>query len=292
MSDDAFSDNFGQFDGIGDSTTNPSASRLREILSAIDVANSLTVPLKQAIDDLLHEAAKVVGSEEASVLVRDGHEGGLRFLTAISDVKEELLKLRIPPGKGIAGLVFSSGQPMAVSDVSGEGSFWSEADKKTGFKTITLLATPLRTGNEAVGVLEFVNRPGEPPYPPFTPEEMDHAAYFADAIARVIDAHEIAELIESLFDRTLTTIADEINGHPDSASALRAWANGIDTAPEHRDLLLLWVSVREIVSRGDADRELCRDLLEALARFTKKRSGGAMNYSEFDLPITRDGEMY
>jgi hypothetical protein len=29
-----------------------------------------------------------------------------------------------------------------VSDVSNEGSFWSDADKKTGFKTITLLATP------------------------------------------------------------------------------------------------------------------------------------------------------
>ena len=143
------------------------------------------------------------------MLVRDGNEGGLRFLTAISDVKEELLKLRIPPGKGIAGLVFSSGQPMAVSDVSSEGSFWSEADKRTGFKTITLLATPLRTGTEAVGVLEFVNRPGEPPYPPFTPEEMDQAAYFADAIARIIDAHEIAELVESLFDRSLKTIVTE-----------------------------------------------------------------------------------
>jgi GAF domain-containing protein len=269
-----------QKDELGDDNGNSSATQLRRAVDAIDVSNSLTAPLKRAIDDLLQLAAKAVGSEEASVLVRDGNEGGLKFLTAISDVKEELLKLHIPPGKGIAGLVFSSGQPMAVSDVSSEGSFWSEADKKTGFKTITLLATPLRTGNEAVGVLEFVNRPGAPPYPPFTPEEMDQAAYFADAIARIIDAYEIAELVESLFDRSLKTLLAETEGRGDSASDLRDWANSMDTSPEHRDMLLLWISVREIFSRSDADRELCRELLEALARFTEKRSAASMSYSE------------
>lgn len=283
MRDEGFGADYEQSktDGLGDNNGNSSATQLREAVNAIDVSNSLTAPLKRAIDDLLRLAAKAVGSEEASVLVRDGNEGGLKFLTAISDVKEELLKLHIPPGKGIAGLVFSSGQPMAVSDVSSEGSFWSEADKKTGFKTITLLATPLRTGSEAVGVLEFVNRPGEPPYPPFTPEEMDQAAYFADAIARIIDAHEIAELVESLFDRSLKTLVAETEGRQDSASDLREWANSVDSAPEHRDMLLLWISVREIFSRGDADRELCRDLLEALARFTEKRSAASLSYSEF-----------
>src|SRR5438034_3303572 len=100
------------------------AAQLRQAVDAIDISNSLTAPLKRAIDVLLELAAESVGSKEASVLVRDGNEGGLRFLTAISDVKEKLLKLRIPPGKGIAGLVFSTGQPMAVADVSGEGSFW------------------------------------------------------------------------------------------------------------------------------------------------------------------------
>lgn len=260
---------------------NSSATQLSEAVNAIDVSNSLTLPLKRAIDEILQLAAKAVGSEEASVLVRDGNEGGLKFLTAISDVKEELLKLHIPPGKGIAGLVFSSGQPMAVSDVSAEGSFWSEADKKTGFKTITLLATPLRTGTEAVGVLEFVNRPGEPPYPPFTPEEMDQAAYFADAIARIIDAHEIAELVESLFARSLKTLVAETEGRQDSATDLREWANSVGSAPEHRDMLLLWISVRQIFSRGDADRELCRDLLDVLARSTEKRSAANMSYSEF-----------
>jgi signal transduction protein with GAF and PtsI domain len=180
-------------------TTRSLAAQVGEVVNRIDVSNSLTVPLRRAIDDLLQLAADSVGTAAASVLVRDGDEGGLKFLTATSGVSDELLALRLPPGAGIAGLVFSTTQPMAVADVSNEGSFWSEADRRTGFKTITLLATPLRANGEMVGVLEFVNRPGEPPYPPFTPAEMDRGSRFADAIAQLVDAFEIAQLVESRF---------------------------------------------------------------------------------------------
>src|SRR6266849_720021 len=253
---------------------------MREAISAIDVSRSLSEPLKRAVDDLLGVAAQSVGSADASVLIRDGNEGGLKFLVAVSELEEELLKIRIPPGKGIAGLVFSSGQPMAVNDVSEEGSFWSEADKKTGFKTVTLLATPLRTRNETIGVLEFVNRPGEPPYPPFTPEEMDRAAQFADTIAHLLNSYELAVLVESLFSRIIkTSVESGESGQADNE--LREWLKSSDAAPEHRDLLLLAVSLREIVGRGQAEREMCRDLLETLARFTAKNSASSSSYFNF-----------
>src|SRR5258706_6624715 len=132
------------------------AAQMTEITNSIDVSNSLAVPIKQAIDDLLQFAATSVGSEVASVLVCADDDGTLKFLTATSGVSDELLALRLPPGAGIAGLVFSTTQPMAVADVSQEGSFWSEADRRTGFKTVTLLATPLRADGERVRVLGVV----------------------------------------------------------------------------------------------------------------------------------------
>jgi GAF domain-containing protein len=254
--------------------------QVREKIAGIDVSNSLSAPLKKAIDDILKVAADSVGSADASVLIRDGNEGGLRFLVAVSEIEDALLKIRIPPGKGIAGLVFSTGQPMAVNDVSSEGSFWSGADKAIGFKTITLLATPLRTGNETIGVLEFVNRPGEPPYPPFTPEEMDRAAHFADTIAHLLDSYELAVLVESYFDRIIK--ASLPSGESGAGeNELREWMKSTDAAPEHRDLLLLAISLREIVGRGQAEREMCRDLLETLARFTAKNSASSSSYFNF-----------
>lgn len=252
------------------------AAKIQQSLEAIELSNSLAAPIRQAIDDLLKVAQETVGSADASVLVRDGREGGLRFLVAVSELEEALLKIRIPPGKGIAGLVFSSGQPMAVNDVSSEGSFWSGADEAVGFKTVTLLATPLRTGNETIGVLEFVNRPGEPPYPPFTPEEMDDGARFADAIAKLVDSYELALLVEAMFAHSIKTATEENEG-----GDVAGWVNNLDAAPEHRDLLLLAVRLRKIVSQGDAEREMLRELLEALARFTDKRSASAAGYFNF-----------
>jgi GAF domain-containing protein len=232
----------------------------------------------KSIENLLHLAGQAVGSDEVSVLVRDGNEGGLKFLIAIGEVADKLMKVRIPPGKGIAGFVFSSGQPMAVADVAQEETFYAEVDRATGYSTQTILATPLRVGGEMVGVLEFVNRVGDPPYKPFTPEEMDNAAIFAEAIATLVDAHETAGLVENLFDRAMQ--GSEAGGKRRSGD-LRKWLKRMRSAPEHRDLLQMAVTLRDIVGRGDAERELCRDVLEVLARYTEKSAASSMSYLSF-----------
>ena len=121
------------------------ASQLRSAVGAVDVADALTAPLKRSIDNLLRLAAAGVGSDEASVLVRDGNKGGLKFLVAIGEVADKIMKVRIPAGKGIAGFVFSSGQPMAVTDVAQEETFYAEVDRATGYSTETILAAVSQT---------------------------------------------------------------------------------------------------------------------------------------------------
>src|SRR2546421_9641112 len=80
-------------------------AQLRDAIRAVDVANLMTSPLKRSIKNLLIVAGDAMGSDEASVLVRDGNRGGLKFLVAIGEVADKLMKVRIPPGKGIAGFV-------------------------------------------------------------------------------------------------------------------------------------------------------------------------------------------
>jgi sigma-B regulation protein RsbU (phosphoserine phosphatase) len=243
-------------------------AQLRDAVRAVDVANLLTSPLRRSIENLLHVAGDAMGSDEASVLVRDGNRGGLKFLAAIGEVADKLMKVRLPPGKGIAGFVFASGQPVAVADVAREETFYAEVDRATGYSTHTILATPLRVEGETIGVLEFVNRLGEPPYQPFTPDEMDKAAHFADAIATLVDAHETAGLVETLFERSIKT-GGQGGGQGDE---LLRWLKKVRSAPEHRDLLLLAVRLRDIAGRGEQERALCRDVLEALDRFTAHKS--------------------
>jgi signal transduction protein with GAF and PtsI domain len=257
-------------------------AQLREAIRAVDVANLMTSPLKRSIENLLHVAGNAMGSDEASVLVRDGNEGGLKFLAAIGEVADKLMKVRIPPGKGIAGFVFASGQPVAIADVAQEETFYAEVDRATGYSTQTILATPLSVEGETVGVLEFVNRLGEPPYQPFTPEEMDKAAHFADAIATLVDAHETAGLVETLFQRAVKgSEKGEAKSGGKSGSDLLKWLKQVRSAPEHRDLLLLAVRLRDIAGRGEEERALCRDVLEALDRFTSRRASSGADYFNF-----------
>jgi signal transduction protein with GAF and PtsI domain len=263
-------------------TTGAFESQLRDAIRAVDVASLMTSPLRRSIENLLHVAGDALGSDEASVLVRDGFEGGLKFLAAIGEVADKLMEVRIPPGKGIAGFVFASGQPVAIADVAREETFYAEVDRATGYSTQTILATPLAVEGETVGVLEFVNRLGDPPYQPFTPDEMDKAAHFADAIATLVDAHETAGLVETLFKRSVEagTKGGAKEGEKVSRRLLK-WLSDVRSAPEHRDLLLLAVRLRDIAGRGDAERALLRDVLEALDRFTGKKATSGAGYFSF-----------
>ena len=247
--------------------------KLRGVLETIDVANALTEPLTDSIENLLSLSAGSMRSEEASVIIRDGEHGDLKFLSAIGKVADQLRGMRIPSGKGIAGFVFSSGQPMAVADVGQEAAFYDEVDKKTGYTTQTILATPLRHNGEIIGVLEYVNRIGDPPYEPFTPFEMDKAALFAEAIASLVNAYESAKIFRELGEKMLSEEEESAFGE------VREWLQNVRATPDHREMIELALLVREIASRGDAERKLCRELLEAVLRFSEaNRETSFLNY--------------
>ena len=240
--------------------------KLRNLIETIDVANALTEPLTASIVNLLKITAFEMNSEEASVLIREGDEGDLRFLSAIGKVAGQLINLRVPAGKGIAGFVFSSGQPMAVTDAGEEETFYAEVDKQTGYSTQTILATPLRHNGEVIGVLEYVNRIGEPPYEAFTPIEMDKAALFAEAVASLVNAYESAKLFRELGEKMIDS--EQVAKFSD----VRSWLRDLRSSADHKEMLDLAILIREIASRGEAERELCREVLEAVVKFSDSKS--------------------
>lgn len=240
-------------------------AKLRRVIETIDIGNLLVEPLTRSIEQLLSASAATMGSNEASVLIRDGDEGDLRFLAAIGEVADQLREMKVPAGKGIAGFVLSSGQPMVVSDVGGEETFYAEVDKATGYSTQMMLATPLRHNDEVIGVLEYINRSGPPPWEPFTPAEMDKAALCADALASLVSAYESAKLFRDLGDRLISEDSDALVD-------VRAWLSGVRDTAEHKEMMELALLLRELASRGDAERAMCRELLDAVLRFSDSRS--------------------
>ena len=62
---------------------------------------------------------------------------------------------------------------------------------------------------------------------------------------------------------------------PDAAS-IRSWLHEVRTSPEHKEMMDLALLIREVTSRGEAERHLAREILQAVIRFSDK--GGEAPY--------------
>jgi GAF domain-containing protein len=103
------------------------------------------------------EAARDLFSAAAcSLALLEGNE--LVFLVATGAGEEEIVGQRVSVGKGVAGWVVSSGQPISISDVQKDRRFAQDVAQTTGYVPRSILAMPLETERRTVGVIEVLDR--------------------------------------------------------------------------------------------------------------------------------------
>ncbi|QQS42096.1 MAG: GAF domain-containing protein [Acidobacteriota bacterium] len=246
---------------MGGGPTDKVLEAIRKVVETVEVAEVLTTPFNESIENLLELSSRSIKAEGASVLIPEGAEGDLVFKWACGSVSDSLIGVKIPSGKGIAGFVFTTGQPMAVSDAERETNFYSEIDRNTGFSTHTILATPLHFDGDVIGVLEYVNRDGDPPFEPFTPEEMDLAAHYADAVASLVRAYKSADVLGE-FSRRILESADG-----EGSQDVEAFFAGLEASAGHKDRIRLAELVRRASSLGEKERALCEEILASFVRY-------------------------
>jgi signal transduction histidine kinase len=73
--------------------------------------------------------------------------------------------IRLPMGVGLAGWVAKSGQPLNLKDAYLDQRFHRQVDERTGYRTLSVLAVPMRDhrGN-VLGVVQALNKKGNPPH--------------------------------------------------------------------------------------------------------------------------------
>ena len=152
------------------------------------------------LDALLRDATRAVRdvfqAEGTAILLLDSGGKELRFPVAsqaasAAGTEKVLTDLHFPAGEGIAGWVLANGQSVAVDDVNKDPRFYPGVAKATGVPTRALLAAPLRSRSETIGVVEVINPAGNR----FEPED----AAFLEAVASDIGiAYEKAYLYAQL----------------------------------------------------------------------------------------------
>lgn len=135
-------------------------SKVKNLSSLIDVSiiiNS-TYALEELIALVMEKAQTVMNAEASSVMIINEEKNVLEIPVALGEVGEEVKKIEIKIGEGIAGWVALHGKPEIVPDVSKDPRFFSNVDKSTGFQTRSILAAPLLARDKIIGVAEVLNR--------------------------------------------------------------------------------------------------------------------------------------
>jgi sigma-B regulation protein RsbU (phosphoserine phosphatase) len=109
---------------------------------------------------ILDVARRVMEVEAASLfLVNAAGELELTCASggALAGTSAPDARITVPRGRGIAGWVLEHGQPLLVADAYSDPRFFAEADKKTGFRTRSILCVPLQRKGKEIGVLQVLN---------------------------------------------------------------------------------------------------------------------------------------
>ena len=112
---------------------------------------------------MISKCGEALNAEGVGILLLDSSTQELFFPYVANEdplAAERLRGLRFPADRGIAGEVLRCGRPIRVDDVRADRRFYSGVDQQSGARTRNLIATPLRTEQGVIGVLQAVNRRG------------------------------------------------------------------------------------------------------------------------------------
>jgi GAF domain-containing protein len=170
--------------------------------------------------------------------------------------------LSVAPTQGIAGYVYSTGQPIALSDVRSDPRFDQGAAQRTGYVPRSIAAVPLVDEGATVGVLQVLDKRSTPT---FTLRDMELLAVFARQAAAAIEASKVQRDTSRLLRGALLRIADEgiTAGHVDEL--VREATTGLDMDEDDRTWELVEL-LAGLDGLGERELGLVIDILRVVTR--------------------------
>jgi signal transduction histidine kinase/putative methionine-R-sulfoxide reductase with GAF domain len=167
-------------------------------------------------------------------------EDGRRLWSKITQ-GSEVLEIQLNVGEGIAGWVAQSGQTVNIPDAYTDRRFQPAWDLRSGYRTRSILCTPMRDSHgRIIGVLQVLNKSGGP----FTAEDEDLLAALAGQAAVSV---ENSKLYHSVVAKNVELV--------DAQEALEQ---------KTHELNILYEIEREMNAAHDLDELLARILERAM----------------------------
>src|SRR3954451_10348309 len=135
------------------------------------------------LEAIVKAAAGVLEAAACSIALVDPVTRELVYQASWGAGAKEIVGVRLPPGKGLAGSVVQSGEAVAVPDCRNDPRFQAQIAAGTGYVPHTMLVVPLLQGGETLGVVSLLDqRSGEP----YTVDYIPRAQLFAELAVTVL----------------------------------------------------------------------------------------------------------
>jgi Signal transduction histidine kinase len=138
--------------------------RLSLLIDASKIVNS-AIDIDKLLGLILDVATRSINADRGTLYLVDRQTHELWSMVTQGD---DVVEIRLPMGKGLAGYVGETGEVVNIADAYKDSRFNPEIDMKSGYKTHNVLCMPMRDKEgRIVGVFQFLNKLDGP----FGPED-------------------------------------------------------------------------------------------------------------------------
>ncbi len=167
----------------------------KEILEELNLKILSTFDLGEIINDIVEKTCRILNCDRATIyVVERGESKEGRELVSRSTIGDEIKEIRLPYNlKSIAGAVACSGKLIRIRDVYDQEELMSITpspdfdhswDKKTGYRTTSMLVNPVRQKDYVVGVIQALNKNGSE----FSKEDEGFICQISDLLASALSS--------------------------------------------------------------------------------------------------------
>jgi adenylate cyclase len=164
----------------------------REEQKLLEITNAISreLQLEPLLQKIMHAVTDILDADRATLFMFNAKTKELWSQVTMGGLTQQI---RFPSHLGIAGSVFTSGQTINIPDAYADPRFNKEVDKKTGYKTDTILCMPvINKKGTTIGVVQVLNKRGRA----FGPlDEMRLGAFSSQASIAIENAQLFEEIV-------------------------------------------------------------------------------------------------
>ncbi len=203
-----------------------------KLMLEVTDAISSQLYLEPLLQKIMEVTSELLDAQRSTLFLNDKHTNELWSMVAQGSTSS----IRFPNHLGIAGSVFTSGQVVNIPDAYADPRFNKEFDRKTGFKTDTILCMPIRNKKqETLGVIQVLNKNGGP----FTVSDESRLKVFCSQASIAIENAVLFENVENMRSY--------------NESMFGSMSNGVLTLDQHNHVVRCNKAFEELFKVKEAD---------------------------------------